>query len=271
MLLVVQRKPRTSPAEAILPAPEEPQALRLTSGSTATVATIDAPPTTANRRAKLLRFKSKRLHRARETAKDVLLLTLDALSESSDVFPPLKSVVGGLRFFVVRAETMSDNKEQVRAIYAQIDAFAASLEDTVPDATALSPAHKAAIQALAQHMSAIHTNLGTMAVQRSPALGFLRAKRDSAQLQDLAKRLDQAHNTFTRTMLSSMHIATTEILDCVQPMRVEHSSFFFDKDSRHAHLTNLLTEPEVYLTHDVTTSSKRYNIVPLIVVLPTLQ
>ncbi|VDB96224.1 unnamed protein product [Peniophora sp. CBMAI 1063] len=220
-LFIIHRKARTSPAEAALPAPEEPHVLVLASGSTATVATLDAPPTTANRKARVLRFKSKRPSRARRTAKDVLLLSLDALSESSDVFPPLKSVVGGLRFFVVRAELISDNKDQVRAIYAQIGSFAESLVRAIPDVTALSPAHKAAIEALAQHLSAICTDLEMVVKKRSLALRFLRAKRDSAQIQDLSKRLDQAHSAFTRTMLSSMHITTTQILDCVQPMRVE--------------------------------------------------
>ena len=45
---------------------------------------------------------------------------------------------------------MSDNKEQVIAVYSQIDAFAVSLAGAIPDATALSPTHEAAIRDLAE-------------------------------------------------------------------------------------------------------------------------
>lgn len=38
------------------------------------------------------------------TVKDTLVLSLEALAQSSDAFPPLKSAVGGLLFFVAQAE-----------------------------------------------------------------------------------------------------------------------------------------------------------------------
>ena len=101
--------------------------------------------------------------------KDVLLLGLEALAQSADVFPPLKSAVGGLLFFTaqigvscttriqspslsdIHLQLVSGNKELVNDIYAQIDSFADSLARAIPDATVLSPAHEAAIRALAEY------------------------------------------------------------------------------------------------------------------------
>lgn len=43
-------------------------------------------------------------HKSTAVAKDMLVFSLEALSQSSDAFPPLKSAVGGLLFFVAQAE-----------------------------------------------------------------------------------------------------------------------------------------------------------------------
>ena len=55
-----------------------------------------------------------------------------------------------------RVQLVSSNREQITEIYGQIDAFAASLVRAIPDATKLSPAHEAAILALAEYDHLIH-------------------------------------------------------------------------------------------------------------------
>lgn len=168
-LAVVRSKRRKLPVEPALTTSGVSDTPVLSSQSSTTTAIITLPSTVRPLgTTKCRRMRLNHVRSARETAKDVLLLSLDALSESSDVFPPLKSVVGGLRFFARQAEVssvsskirymcltyymqlVSDNKEQIRGVYAQIDAFAASLVRAVPDVTALSPSHEAAICALAQ-------------------------------------------------------------------------------------------------------------------------
>ncbi|VDC01470.1 unnamed protein product [Peniophora sp. CBMAI 1063] len=153
-------------------------------------------------------------------AKDVLLLSLEALAQSADAFPPLKSAVGGLLFLTTQIELVSGNKQQILDIYAQIDAFAASLVHAIPDATRLSPAHEAAIRTLAENIQAVSSDVELIARQR-PIARFLRAKHHSARLEQLMKRLDQADKSFTRTMLSTVEIKVSEIHECVLPLRDE--------------------------------------------------
>ncbi|KZV62028.1 hypothetical protein PENSPDRAFT_758998 [Peniophora sp. CONT] len=138
----------------------------------------------------------------RELTKDALLLVLEALVQSADAFPPLKSVVGGLLFFVTQVEMVSSNKEDVQRIYAQIDAMAASLVAAIPDATELSPAAKHAIRALADDVQAVCVDMRTIARQRR-LVRFLRAKRNRAQLQGLLKQLEDSNVFFTRTVLTA--------------------------------------------------------------------
>ncbi|VDC01471.1 unnamed protein product [Peniophora sp. CBMAI 1063] len=153
-------------------------------------------------------------------AKDVLLLSLEALAQSADAFPPLKSAVGGLLFLTTQIELVSSNKEQISKIYAQIDAFAASLVRAIPDATALSPAHEAAIRALAEDIQAVSLDIEAIARQR-PVKHLFCAKRHSGQLVQLMKRLDQADKSFTRTLLSTVESKVSEIHESVLPLRDE--------------------------------------------------
>ncbi|KZV67280.1 hypothetical protein PENSPDRAFT_688266 [Peniophora sp. CONT] len=153
-------------------------------------------------------------------AKEILVLSLQALFESADAFPPLKSAVGGLLFLTTQVELVSGNQEQIADIYAQIDAFAASLESAIPDATTLSSAHEAAILALAQDIGAVCVEAEMIAHQR-PFMRFVRAKRHSAVSGRLMKKLDRANESFMRTMLASTEVKTSGILVCAQLLREE--------------------------------------------------
>ncbi|VDB91366.1 unnamed protein product [Peniophora sp. CBMAI 1063] len=157
----------------------------------------------------------------KETAKDVLLLGLEALAQPADAFPLLKSAVGGLLFLTKQIELVPSEKEQILDIFAQIDGFAASLVRAIPDATALSPAYEAAIQALAKDIQAESLDVEAIVRQHSVA-HFLRAKRHSGQLDQLMRCLDQADKSFNRTMLPTVEIRVLEIRECVLPLREVH-------------------------------------------------
>ncbi|KZV70160.1 hypothetical protein PENSPDRAFT_456648 [Peniophora sp. CONT] len=170
-------------------------------------------------------YQRSRKPKLRALAKDALLFSLKALAQSADAFPPLKSAVGGLLFVANQIELVSSNKAQIGEIYAQIDAFAAALVRAVPDATALSPALEAAIRALADDVEAVCVDIQPITHQRW-AVRFLRAKRHDRQLQDLARRLEQAKNTFLITISTSTEMKTTQILAGVQPLRGELHRLF---------------------------------------------
>ncbi|KAI0321245.1 hypothetical protein OF83DRAFT_1168583 [Amylostereum chailletii] len=57
---------------------------------------------------------------------------LEALNESSDVFPPLKSAIGGILFILTLTETMQGNKTAIEDIYQRIDEIQKNLESAMP-------------------------------------------------------------------------------------------------------------------------------------------
>ncbi|KAI0037714.1 hypothetical protein FA95DRAFT_1578655, partial [Auriscalpium vulgare] len=87
--------------------------------------------------------------RIKEVSSDAAVLALEALKESADAFPPLKSLTGGLAFLITlsRVRTVKSNKEDAQCIADRVDQISALLEYTIPDATNISPPIKLAIHA----------------------------------------------------------------------------------------------------------------------------
>ncbi|VDB96252.1 unnamed protein product [Peniophora sp. CBMAI 1063] len=150
--------------------------------------------------------------------RDTLVLGLQALAESADVFPPLKSAVCGLLFLSKQIELVTSNKSQIQAVYARIDGFAASLTRAIPDATALSPEDEAAIHALAKDVENVCADVRAIASHPS-SLRFIRARQHSGDISELMAKLDRANESFTRTIMTSTKMDCTKILACVEPMR----------------------------------------------------
>ncbi|VDC04903.1 unnamed protein product [Peniophora sp. CBMAI 1063] len=85
-------------------------------------------------------------------AKDALLLVLEAIVQSSDAFPPLKSAASGLLFFATCADTACGNKKQIRDIYKRIHGLAASLKRGTKTGSRITPEHQEAIEVLAAYV-----------------------------------------------------------------------------------------------------------------------
>ncbi|VDB96250.1 unnamed protein product [Peniophora sp. CBMAI 1063] len=195
---------------------------------------VQVSASTPNSGRKVTRFGLRRVTRA--ATKDTFLLGLEALAESADAFPPLKSAVCGLLFFVRQADIVSGNKEQIADMRAQIDAMVVSIVRAIPDVTDMSPVAQEAVRALAMDVQAVYTEIEALVRQRG-FLRFIRARQHSSRLERLTKRLAAVDATFTRTMLTSTEMKSTQILACVQPLREEVHSlliqgrkefFFFD-------------------------------------------
>ncbi|KZV70162.1 hypothetical protein PENSPDRAFT_734955 [Peniophora sp. CONT] len=223
-LLLIRPKRRTPPVESA-PATSRDSDAVVPSTSSTSITTVVDPVSAVTVLAAAVARKPEQtplivMRTSRDAAKDILILSLEALSESADAFPPLKSAVGGLLYFTKRVELVSGNKEQIGEIYAQIDAFAASLVRAIPDATVLSPAHEAAILSLAEDINAVCVDMEVIARQRL-FWRFLRAKPHSAQLQRMMKCLKRADRSFTRTILAGVDVQTSRTLAAVQSTREE--------------------------------------------------
>ncbi|KZV68407.1 hypothetical protein PENSPDRAFT_653223 [Peniophora sp. CONT] len=151
--------------------------------------------------------------------KDILLTALEAIVQSSDAFPPLKSAASGLLFFATAAEMASSNRKQIRDIYRRIDGLAASLKRGIKDGDLLSPAHQDAIAALAQDIAILNEDLRDIVSERKSALTrFFGAKRHRAELQDVIWQLDNARSNYT-TAIATLNASTnTQVLAHVRAL-----------------------------------------------------
>ena len=106
----------------------------------------------------------------KELAKDSLICALDALAQSSDAFPPLKSIAGGLMFCVNWADVsiicralhssfaltnhvklVSSNKEGIRDACDRINNLAKYFKLALQGSAPLVPAHYNTVDALAEY------------------------------------------------------------------------------------------------------------------------
>ncbi|KZV71067.1 hypothetical protein PENSPDRAFT_684935 [Peniophora sp. CONT] len=132
--------------------------------------------------------------------RDALLLNLEALAQSADAFPPLKSAVGGLLFIARQLELVSSNKAAILEFYARIDSVAASLVRAVPDVTMLSSVARIAIHALMEDIHSLCAEVEVVASER-PLLRFIRAQQTRGRLEGFTRRLDEAHASFIVSLM----------------------------------------------------------------------
>ncbi|KZV68416.1 hypothetical protein PENSPDRAFT_754143 [Peniophora sp. CONT] len=133
--------------------------------------------------------------------KDALLFALEAVVQSSDAFPPLKSAASGLLFFATSAEMASSNKKQVRDIYKRIDGLAASLQHGTVKGSPITPGHQEAIKALAEDIAYLNEELNEIVEERKSRFRrFFAAKRHRNALQDVVTQLDTARMDYIMAM-----------------------------------------------------------------------
>ncbi|KAI0319549.1 hypothetical protein OF83DRAFT_1082190 [Amylostereum chailletii] len=154
---------------------------------------------------------------ARATARltsDTLLCGLEALKESSDAFPPLKSAVCGIMFIVNHAKKSKANKAAVEGIYRRIDEIQDSLVRAVPDVGDLSPAQQRAIEAFDGAVQLVCKEMESM-FKQGRLSRFVRAGKHNDKLGEFARRLGDADATFTsspeRTLLQSIDVKANHV------------------------------------------------------------
>ncbi|VDC04905.1 unnamed protein product [Peniophora sp. CBMAI 1063] len=141
-------------------------------------------------------------------AKDALLLVLDAIVQSSDAFPPLKSAASGLLFFATCADMACGNKKQIRDMYKRIQGLAASLKRGTKQGGPITPEHQDAIEVLATDIESLKGDLeGIISERKSRFKRFFSAKRHRAELKDVVEQLETAKSNYT-TALATLNAVT---------------------------------------------------------------
>ncbi|VDC01502.1 unnamed protein product [Peniophora sp. CBMAI 1063] len=153
----------------------------------------------------------------RTIAKDALLLALEAIVQSSDAFPPLKSAASGLLFFVTCVDVASSNKKQIRDVYRRIDGLAASLERGARHGDPLSPAHQEIAAVLARDIAVLNEDLQDIVSERKSRFKtFFSAKRHREELQDILSQLEAARLNYTTAIATLNATTNARVLAHVQ-------------------------------------------------------
>ncbi|VDC05453.1 unnamed protein product [Peniophora sp. CBMAI 1063] len=136
-------------------------------------------------------------------AKDVLLCALDALAQSSDALSPLKSVAGGLMFFVTWADLVSSNKEDIREMCERIGSLVEYFKLVITDGSPLSPALDNTIKTLARDINKLNGAVEEIVAERKSRLRrYVSAKKHQRKLEGVARKLDEARGNYTAAVVT---------------------------------------------------------------------
>ncbi|VDC05452.1 unnamed protein product [Peniophora sp. CBMAI 1063] len=150
-------------------------------------------------------------------AKDTIILVLEAIAQSTDAFPPLKSAASGLMFFVTYAEMASSSKKQIRDIYRRIDDLAVSLQRGTAHGEPISPAHQDAIETLARDVTELNQDLEDIVKERKSRFKrYFSAKRHREELKDVIWQLDNARMNYMTAVATLNATTSARILAHVQ-------------------------------------------------------
>ncbi|KAJ7885237.1 hypothetical protein B0H13DRAFT_2045215 [Mycena leptocephala] len=128
---------------------------------------------------------------------DIALTSLTALRESADVFPPLKSVVGGVLALWNTAERVKTSRERARALSRRAYKVLEVLTDAVPDPSNIHPSMLVSIQRFDDVLREARDAIDPLTKRRRFLSSVLSANRDEATLELFNRRLDESFQSFT--------------------------------------------------------------------------
>ncbi|KAI0052755.1 hypothetical protein FA95DRAFT_1553014 [Auriscalpium vulgare] len=144
-----------------------------------------------------------------KVSSDAAFLALEALRESADVFPPLKSAVGGLMFLLSISRTLSSNKDEARHIADRVDHISALLEHAVPDATNISAPVRIAIDVFDRSLHRINEEVSDICMT-GRAIRIIHGRKTEARLQRFHRQLDEAIVAFIMAVSVSLEQRSTQ-------------------------------------------------------------
>ncbi|KAF7375846.1 hypothetical protein MSAN_00474700 [Mycena sanguinolenta] len=142
------------------------------------------------------RLKPKLLRSGSGTRSDILKTSLLALKESADVFPPLKTAVGGVIALWDIAERATHSKAEGRSIAERTQEILDVLADAIPDASAIAPSM---LESNIDRFTSLLDEIKSGLEQIEHAKTFSRIRRlnrNARTLAELRSRLDEAYMDF---------------------------------------------------------------------------
>ncbi|KAJ6497434.1 hypothetical protein C8R45DRAFT_982893 [Mycena sanguinolenta] len=129
------------------------------------------------------------------TFSDVTWISLCALRDSADAFPPLKSAVGGVVALWEIAERAKNSKTDAREIALRTKEVVDVIADAVPDGSDISPSMLQSIVRFTVALEEIRVSVAAIALTR----GFSRLahlRRNEETLRGIKARLDYEYQLF---------------------------------------------------------------------------
>ncbi|KAF8510704.1 hypothetical protein JB92DRAFT_429976 [Gautieria morchelliformis] len=124
--------------------------------------------------------------------------TLRALRDSSDAFPPLKSVTGGLLHLIELSETVKGNREGCHALAMRAREILLVLDDVVPNPTKIPPEVLDRISDFTRSLEPIEEYMKSL--QRRKWLNrVIHHRKDQDKITELKQNLDRAFQEFQMT------------------------------------------------------------------------
>jgi hypothetical protein len=177
-----------------------------------------------------LRF---RLRKPRElpTISPAVMIALTALKESSDAFPPLKSVVAGVLHIVDLSQKVKSNKEECQKLASRVQEMLDKIAVAVPDATCISYDLLVRVNEFARTLADIECFMKSLC-RLGVVRRLLHHKEHEALIVEFNRRLDEALKSF-------MLISTIKIEMSVSQQRT-HLEILSDEHKELIHQNQLL-------------------------------
>ncbi|KAJ7177046.1 hypothetical protein C8R46DRAFT_1078049, partial [Mycena filopes] len=126
---------------------------------------------------------------------DALQTTLSFFEQSSDAFPPLKSVVGGVIALWDVAKRAKHSKADARGIALRAQDILQVMADAVSDSSAITPGMQLRIERFTVLLNNSRRDVESIALANS-VTRVMRLNRDEEILQDIKRKFNEAHADF---------------------------------------------------------------------------
>ncbi|KAK7063435.1 hypothetical protein R3P38DRAFT_1907 [Favolaschia claudopus] len=129
------------------------------------------------------------------SALDIALLSIHVLAESADAFPPLKSVVGGVRALCDIAQRAKAYKAEATNVALRANEILETIADAVPDPMAMRPAMLQSIESFKQLLDDIRSAMERVAGTTRISC-VLHLARHEETIKHIQAQLDNAYENF---------------------------------------------------------------------------
>ncbi|KAJ7359514.1 hypothetical protein DFH08DRAFT_411870 [Mycena albidolilacea] len=171
---------------------------------------------------------------------DVLWTSINALRDSSDAFPPLKSAVGGVIAICTIAERAKHCKTEACAIALRTKEILDLVADAVPDGSTISPPMLLSIGKFTILLDETRRCMEPM-TRTGRVSRVVHLNRNERTLQHIKSKLDDAYRDFLAASALRVEVLQTQLAIQQTQLSAQHTAFtmqqtHFAAQQKHTHL-----------------------------------